>query len=296
MTRSAPADEESHYASESDTSEAEPDNPSADSATGPVKAVFTTESLALNCKLSFVDFSGLHDKRSLRMLVPLIRPRKLIFVGGDEAETAELVDDCRRLLGTGSESGNDVFGPAVGTTVDASVDTNAWTIKLSQALYRRLQWQKVKGLGVVAITGRLQAASLEDDDESLDGGPRKKLKTAKGALPDVVDQDKGAIPVLDVVPANTAVATRSMAQPFHVGDMRLADLRRIMQSSGMSAEFRGEGTLVVNGTVAVRKTATGKIEVDGAAYSLADPRGAEAGTFIKVKNKIYEGLAVVAGG
>jgi cleavage and polyadenylation specificity factor subunit 2 len=66
----------------------------------------------------------------------------------------------------------------------------------------------------------------------------------------------------------------------------------------MTAEFRGEGTLVINGTVAVRKTATGKIEVDGGTYSFADPKdrtGSEAGTFFKVKRIIYEGLAVVTG-
>jgi cleavage and polyadenylation specificity factor subunit 2 len=63
----------------------------------------------------------------------------------------------------------------------------------------------------------------------------------------------------------------------------------------MEAEFRGEGVLVINGTVAVRKTAAGTIEVDGGAYSFADPRAGDSATFFKVKKKIYEGLAVVAG-
>lgn len=69
-----------------------------------------------------------------------------------------------------------------------------------------------------------------------------------------------------------------------------------MQSSGMTAEFRGEGVLVINGTVAVRKTATGRIEVDGGAYSFSDMKNTESSSFWQVKKKIYEGLAVVAGG
>jgi cleavage and polyadenylation specificity factor subunit 2 len=77
--------------------------------------------------------------------------------------------------------------------------------------------------------------------------------------------------------------------------LRLADLRKLMKASGMEAEFRGEGVLVINGTVAVRKTAGGTIEVDGGAYSFADPRSSDAATFFKVKKQIYEGLAVVAG-
>ena len=289
---------------ESDSSDAESDEESSEAKVeGPSKIVFSSETLRLECRISFVDFSGLHDKRSIQMLVPLIKPRKLILVAGEEAETNELATDCRKLLNSGSEEstegGGDVFTPSIGITIDASVDTNAWTVKLSQSLIRRLHWQKVKGLGVVAITGRLEAASLEEKPGQE--GAKKKLKMIKGEgqdsqSKDEADSEMDATPVLDVVPANMAAATRSVAQPLHVGDLRLADLRKIMQASGMTAEFRGEGTLVINGTVAVRKSGTGKIEVDGGAYSMADPRSTEGGTFFKVKRKIYEGLAVVAGG
>ncbi|KAF2201211.1 hypothetical protein GQ43DRAFT_45096 [Delitschia confertaspora ATCC 74209] len=268
---------------------------------GPSKLVLEPETIRLNCRISFVDFSGLHDRRSIQMLVPLIKPRKLILVAGDETDTSEVAEDCRRLMGAGPgqpEGGIDIFTPAVGMTIDASVDTNAWTVKLSRTMAKKLHWQKVKGLGVVAITGQLQAANL-DDDIKLEGGAKKKLKSASGDLSGPTSKqansDADVTPVLDVIPANMAASARSVAQPFHVGDLRLADLRRIMQSSGMSAEFRGEGTLVINGTVAVRKSATGQIEIDGGAYSMADPRNTEAGTFFKVKRKIYEGLAVVAG-
>jgi cleavage and polyadenylation specificity factor subunit 2 len=163
-------------------------------------------------------------------------------------------------------------------------------------MVRKLHWQNVRGLGVVAITGRLAAASLEELPAEEDGGAKKKAKleaaNAKGAGGEKMD----VTPILDVVPATATTAVRSVTQPFHVGDLRLADLRKIMQASGMTAEFRGEGILVINGTVAVKKTATGKIEVDGGAYSFADPKNTETGTFFKVKKKIYEGLAVVAGG
>jgi cleavage and polyadenylation specificity factor subunit 2 len=70
-------------------------------------------------------------------------------------------------------------------------------------------------------------------------------------------------PTLDVLPASMAATTRSIAQSLHVGDLRLADLRKLLHSSGHTAEFRGEGTLLIDGVVAVRKTATGRIEVEG---------------------------------
>ncbi|KAF2746940.1 hypothetical protein M011DRAFT_468221 [Sporormia fimetaria CBS 119925] len=265
---------------------------------GPAKAMLSTDTIHLHCSIAFVDFSGLHDRRTIQMLVPLIKPRKLILVAGEQAETLELAVDLRKALTSGSsDMATDVFTPSVGMLVDASVDTNAWSVKISRDMVRKLHWQKVRGLGVVAITGRLAAASLDPSPKEIsdDTAARKKQKLDSSITNASIPQDPStATPILDVVPASSSTAIRS-AQGFHVGDLRLADLRKLMLASGMTAEFRGEGTLVINQTVAVRKTATGKIEVDGAAWSFADPRS-DDGTFFRVRRKIYEGLAVVAGG
>tara|TARA_R110002060_G_scaffold72705_3_gene81440 strand:- start:343 stop:624 length:282 start_codon:yes stop_codon:yes gene_type:complete len=91
-----------------------------------------------------------------------------------------------------------------------------------------------------------------------------------------------------------ASATRSVAQPLQVGDLRLADLRKIMLASSHTAEFKGEGTLLIDSSVIVRKTGTGRIEVEsiGLATSMGPGIG-HGSTFYAVKNMIYQGLAVV---
>ncbi len=269
---------------------------------GPRKALLSEETLRIDLRIASVDFSGLHDKRTLQMLIPLIRPRKLILIGGEPSETMSLATDCQKLLTSRSdatESVTEIFTPTVGMTIDASVDTNAWAVKLSQMLFRRLQWQQVRGLGVVALTGRLEAAS---EEQEVAEGAKKKLKMIRGEETDGSQDSKGIVdgrestapPVLDVVPANMAGATRSVAQPLHVGDLRLADLRKILQASGYGAEFMGEGTLVIDGVVAVRKSGTGRIEVEAGGISPLGPQRHE-GIFNAVKRKIYEGLALVAG-
>lgn len=280
---------------------AEPDSEpedDPDKVDGPAKVVIGSETIDIRCRITYIDFSGLHDRRTIQTLVPLIKPRNLIFIAGEETETKDLAEELRKTLAS-IEAGSsiDVFTPAIGVMIDASVDTNAWSVKLSRSMIQHLRWQKVHGLGVVAITGRLQAASLEPPPkEEEDETPAKKRARleATPAIP-VSQEANDDTPVLDMIPTNMATAVRSVAQPFHVGDLRLADLRKLMKASGMEAEFRGEGILVVNGTVAVRKTAGGTIEVDGGAYSFNDPRSSDAATFFKVKRKIYEGLAVVAG-
>jgi len=260
---------------------------------GPFKVRIETTVVETHSKIGFVDFSGLHDQRSLSMLIPLIQPKKLILVGGSLSETNYLANDCRQKL-----------RPADGETVNASVDTNAWTVKLSEALVRRFHWQDVKGMGVVTLVGHLAATALED--ESQTEATRKKQKLMKKdphkspPADEVVSptlKPPELAPLLDVLPASMAAATRSVAQPLHVGDLRLADLRKILQAGGHTAEFRGEGTLLIDELVAVRKSGTGRIEVEGGGLSLPDLRSrTHESSFFAVKRRIYEGLAVIAGG
>jgi cleavage and polyadenylation specificity factor subunit 2 len=283
-------------------SDYEPEDSAAD---GPQKIVFSTQTLALQIRIAHVDFSGRHEKRDLQMLIPLIRPRKLILISGDVSETQTLAEDCRQLL-AGDGNSTDVFAPVIGEMVDASVDTNAWTLKLSRQLVKKLTWQNVKGLGVVALTGRLEAEELETD-EAADQGEKKKLKLIKGEKQeeDTKMTDlavKPSMPVLDLVTMTAAggvgVVHHRATQPVHVGDLRLADLRNLMRESGHTAEFRGEGTLLIDNTVVVRKSTTGKIEVEAGAGGMGRPMARtrdNEGSFYAVRKLIYEGLAVVAG-
>ncbi|KAL4818021.1 beta-lactamase-like protein [Aspergillus spinulosporus] len=296
-----------------------PDEEDDQAFEGPAKAIYEKATLTINARLAFVDFTGLHDKRSLEMLIPLIQPRKLILVGGMKEETMALATECQKLLGaksgvdTSSPTAAVIFTPTNGEVIDASVDTSAWTVKLSNNLVRRLKWQHVRALGVVTLTGQLKAPEPVSTDQDTIDSPNKKQKLVEETSPSSEQPtptphpqptepqqttDKpDRYPVLDILPPNMASGTRSMTRPLHVGDLRLADLRKIMQDAGHKAEFRGEGTLLIDGFVAVRKSGTGKIEIEAAAYQAGPSAGVAqgAGSFLAVKQKIYEGLAVVAG-
>ncbi|KAI1174516.1 beta-lactamase-like protein [Nemania sp. FL0916] len=272
--------------------DAVPDDPD-DVINGPSKLVVTAERIQVQLQIEFVDFAGIHDKRSLHMLIPLIQPRKLILVGGSSEDTMTLASDCKKLMAEGSF---DIYTPDTGVTVNASVDTNAWVVKLAPDLVKQLKWQSVRGLSIATVTGRLLATHLQSAQEDDDEDARNKRLKTEEPLPDEAPGE----PMLDILPTNMASATRSAAQPLHVGDLRLADLRKAMQQSGHQAEFRGEGTLVIDGSVVVRKTATGRIEVESIGLpTIVGGGGGSAvqlgGTFYAVKRTIYENLAVVAG-
>lgn len=298
-----------HAAAKEDDSSDESGSDVEGIVTAPSKLIFKTQTVNADLEIAFVDFIGLHDQRSLSMLIPLIQPKKIILTGGDFSETAYLAQDCEQKLKSEAASeadkhGKFVFTPSNGQMIDASVDTNTWTVKLSEALVRRLHWQNVRGLGVVTLMGHLTATSKEEEP-AADAINRKKLKLLSSKteeskpteLPVSSDKQADMVPTLDVLPTNMAAATRSAALPLHVGDLRLADLRKILQSTGHSAEFRGEGTLLIDGLVAVRKSGAGKIEVEGGGLNLPEIRTRTLeGPFYAVKRKIYDGLAIIAGG
>ncbi|KAF2436132.1 hypothetical protein EJ08DRAFT_579282 [Tothia fuscella] len=278
----------------SDADEGEEESP----LEGPVKAVFTKKTIRLNFRIAFVDFCGLVDKQTLRYIIPRIEPRKVILIGGEGPETDALAEDCRALFGSKSKDAADrsidIFTPAVGFMVDASVDTNAWTVKLSKPLLKRLQWQNVRGLGVVALSGRLRSS---EEDEATEESSMKKLKTLNGsgtAEDTNTANDTSALPILDLISAGLSAGSRIVAQPIHVGDIRLADLRKALQAISFTAEFRGEGVLVINNMVAVRKRGdAGRIEVEGLVSLGA--MGRPDSTFHETKRKVYDMLAVVSG-
>ncbi|KAL7274452.1 hypothetical protein RUND412_002645 [Rhizina undulata] len=298
---------------EGEISEDSEDENEEEILTTPSKITYTKVTVEMKLRVTFIDFAGLHDSRSLRMLLPLINPRKLILVSGRQAETKSLAEDCRNLLngrstsgGRDGATGTDVFYPENGRKVNASVDTNAWNIKLSDNLVRNLKWQNVRGMGVVHVMGRVvPQGEIEADREG------KKQRTIDSPSPESWNfldgtnsgrdsetpqaQSKGAPLLLDVLPPALAAATRSVAQPIHVGDIRLADLRRVLQLEGHAAEFRGEGILLIDGVVAVRKGGVGNVIIEDGGGGLLG-RGAGKGSFVEVRRRVYEGLAVVAGG
>lgn len=288
---------------ESDESDYEPEDAAPE---GPQKAIFSTQALQLRCKIAHVDFCGLYRLTDLQGLIPRIRPRKLILTAGDEVETKVVADACRELSEREHGSVGEIFTPLSGEVIDASVDTHAWTLKLSRALMKRLAWKELEkggGLSIASIAGRLGAdvtaedVKAEEDDESSKKKPKLDLSTqAATNTSNLADATDAPLPLLDILPQNLTHSTKPTA-PIHVGDLRLHDIRSHLTSTGHTAEFRGQGALLIDGTVVVRKNLmTGGLEVEAgtAGWSAPGWRTEErTGTFWAVRRAIYGRLGSV---
>ncbi|GAO47354.1 Metallo-hydrolase/oxidoreductase [Saitoella complicata NRRL Y-17804] len=202
----------------------------------PSKIVDVEKDVVVHCKIAFVDMEGLRDGRAMERILPMIGARKLILVGGDEADTQDL----RLSFSTTQGITQDIFSPEVGETVNASMDVNAYDLKLSDALLKTLKWQKLGTHEVAHVTGKISIPTNDDD-----------APTAT------------ALPVLEPLSTPADFANAPRAAPLHVGDIKLADLRAGLRSQGITAEFMGEGTLLCDGVVAVRKVGAGRVVVEG---------------------------------
>ena len=283
---------------ESEESDYEPAEPIV---LGPQKISFSSRRLHVRVRAVAVDYAGIHDKRGLQMLLLLIRPRKLILTAGSAEDSQLMERDCTRVLGgpttkEGAPRSTTIYKAKDGEAIDASVDTNSWSISLSRSLLRGLRWQKYRQLGVVTIDGQVQE-SLSEDEPLGSSAKRPKLEDDSNA--EEKDLQIGfqrggtiTIPILNSLPSSSISTNQSFTQTNHVGDLRLAELRKILQDRGHVAQFKGEGTLLVDDHIAVRKNGTGKIEIEsGGGFANTGSFGTGLYT---VKQKIYEGLATVA--
>ncbi|OLL26408.1 Cleavage factor two protein 2 [Neolecta irregularis DAH-3] len=200
----------------------------------PVKLVLETSSVDLRLRIAMVDFEGIHDERSLKMILPMVNPRKLILCRASREEIDALEVDGLR----------DVFRPLDGQTVDVSGEITSWSVNLDDNIL--VNWQRFEQFSISPLSAIL----------SLSSQP----------------------PVLQQSPINAS------GPAMFVGDVRLPVLRRGLLSDGFQAEFSGDGTIIADGEVIVRKEDQGRVVIEGVGGRRK---------FWDVRKLVYEGLAGV---
>ncbi|KAL1934717.1 hypothetical protein VTP01DRAFT_6899 [Rhizomucor pusillus] len=222
---------------------AEPLLPRKDEA--PTKYIVNEKDVEIHCKLRYVDLEGLSDGKSIKTILPQIAPRKLIIVHGAEKPTEELEQACRS-----DPQLKEIFAPAIGQVLNVSAATNIYRVKLRDALVSSLQFAKLDDYELARVSGRIHFPA-DSTTPSLD--------------------------------TDTSDTPPKWEPSVFVGDIRLTEFRKLLQAEGITAEFKGEGVLVCNDLVAVRKTGTGQLLVEG----LLSP------DYYKVRSLLYSQYAIL---
>ncbi|KAK9467791.1 beta-lactamase-like protein [Lipomyces arxii] len=233
----------------------------------PSKTVIEYKDIDVQCEITYIDYEGLADARSIEMIIPQIQPRKLILISGTSEQAGALASTLRQA------DIQDVYIPSNGQIVNTSMDANGYSVTLSLDFAHELKWQSVASgeYTVAQFRGKIQAI--------FNGDNAKKAEDLENLIDEPAPvQDLVASPLL--TKHDMAVAS-SQTRPLFVGDVRLAELRRRLMTEGHYAEFRGEGVLLIDGHVAVRKLESGNIVIEG---GVSD-------AFYSVRKSVYSFLA-----
>lgn len=225
----------------------------------PMKTVVDTVHLNIKAKLIFIDFEGLSDGDSVKKILANIKPRNLIIVHGDEKPTKDMKDYCDKQQIVPSDR---IFAPRIGETVDATLDTQLYHIKLKDELVSSLNFQKVREYELAWIDGIIKPRNISNE---LNEMTHMSASLDSGFVLQPLTKERN-----------------KQHKAIFVNEPKLSDLKLIFIQRMIQAEFSG-GVLVCNGKIALKKNESGKIILEGV---LSDD-------YFKVREILYEQYAII---
>ncbi|GAV53758.1 hypothetical protein ZYGR_0AK02600 [Zygosaccharomyces rouxii] len=233
-----------------------------DAMKDPVKRVESSSKVNVKCMVTFINLESLVDQRSATVIWPALKPKKILLLGpaGTQIESSMMTLRKREIELTAMPLNKDVQFDTTIKSLDISVDPE---------LDQLLKWQSISdGYTVAHVIGKLV-----------------KEKPQAGKSQQQAQEQKQQLHRTRLVlkPLKTTSRHPHASGSLSIGDVRLAELKRILTAQRHRAEFKGEGTLVVDGRVAVRKISDGETVVDGAPSEL----------FYLVKKSVTDMLAKI---
>ncbi|KAI1316869.1 cleavage and polyadenylation specificity factor subunit 2 [Mortierella claussenii] len=287
----------------------------------PSKYASAEEDVVVRCKVRYVDLEGRADESAMKTILQAIAPRKLILIHGTEEKTDSL---CRTYLEL-SDLTREIYTPSVGEILNVSEVTNMYKINLTDALLSSLSFSKLGEYDLAYLVGQVQiptgsaAPVLGMPTIEMDGGI-KRLMAGPGAETPTTTTTIATAAAVDQAgqqpppqqqqqqpqEQNSALVAQQQAmqlqlqqkqqqqlemiarehRPVFVGDVRLTEFKnRVLKQAGIEAEFMGEGVLVCNGVVAIRKVdQTGQILLEGSPMS---------NDYYQVRQLLYKQYAIL---
>lgn len=202
----------------------------------------------IKCSLSYINMDNFIDKRSTVVIWPTFKPRKIVLLAPQSSQNQDII----QVL---NKKNIDISMLAPNTLTEFNTTIKTLDISIDAELEKLLKWQRISDDHTVAhLTGILVRES-------------PSIKTENGSDQDVKDSKSNRNfehykmvlkPLVDNHPAFLHAGSS-----IKIGDVRLTEIKRKLALLNHKAEFRGEGILVVDNRVAVRKLSDGETVVEG---------------------------------
>ncbi len=192
---------------------------------GPTKTVTLHMRVPVRCQVLYIDFEGRSDGKSIKKILSSVQPRKLILIHGSDTAKDHLKSYCEKNVC------RDVYVPVSNQSVDITSETNIYRVALDERMVSGLDFVKLNDFDIAFADGEIQ-----------------------------IDYKQSTLPILKSAPP---ARVKGHAAVF-LGDLKFADLKRIINKAGISAEFAGGILVCANGTVNLRKVSQTQISIHGA--------------------------------
>lgn len=220
-----------------------------DSKSDPVARSTKTVRVKIRCGLTFIDLSGLCDMRSWKFNANGLKPRKAIllpahtesdYIGGStdlmeslmKQQKSKLTDDTFHTQSASGALGTDYMRCKLNEKIDLGNVISSYSLQIDDGFDKDLKWQQITGgYSLSHISGEI--VKLTEDKRNL----------------------------FKLVGSNRNITTA--ANKISIGDVKLNELRHRLKESNHIVEFKGDGTLVVDNQLAVRKISDGQLVLDG---------------------------------
>ncbi|XP_015781922.1 cleavage and polyadenylation specificity factor subunit 2 [Tetranychus urticae] len=244
----------------------------------PTKCITNVQTFYVNANIQFIDFEGRSDKDSLKKIISLIKPRRLVLIHGSSEATQELASYCSSSLPT-----NKIFTPRVGEIVDATTESHIYQVKLKDSLVSTLNFVKAKdGTELAWVDADIEMSeersllpqdsiSGQNEDELMDDLKADKLLSLKGDS--IHDEMNGDNPSTSAFSSSSSRETLPILKPLalklvqpheniFVNELKLSDFKQVLMNNGIQAEFHG-GVLHCNNLVTIKRNESGRILIEG---------------------------------
>jgi cleavage and polyadenylation specificity factor subunit 2 len=175
----------------------------------------------------------------------------------------------------------DIFAPALGESVQIGQQTNSFSISLSDELLNSIKMSRVRLLhSFFSCLSQDILSQFEDNEVGFVTG--RVTSHASSTIPILEPSASTAQPSnsnLASIPRGRILGSRPTMPLSHstmIGELKLTALKSRLASVGVQAELIGEGVLICGAgakksqvsetleeSVAVRKTARGRVELEG---------------------------------
>ncbi|KAF9200337.1 cleavage and polyadenylation specificity factor subunit 2 [Haplosporangium sp. Z 27] len=262
----------------------------------PSKYTSQEEDIVVKCKVRYIDLEGRADESAMKMILEAVAPRKLILIHGTEEKTESL---CKTYLEI-PEMTREIYTPSIGEILNVSEVTNMYKINLTDALLSSLSFSTLGEYDLAYLVSQVQipagstapvlgmpTVDVEGAKKLMAPGDTTEQHDQSGALIQSTAQQQQALQLqLQQKHQQQLEMLARKHRPVFVGSIKLTEFKNtVLKQAGIEAEFMGEGVLVCNGVVAIRKVdETGQILLEGSPMS---------NDYYQVRQLLYKQFAIL---